>query len=204
MSNNKKYNIILADPPWKLDNVKTGGSMNSGAAAKYRTTSTYDLCCMPVRYLLEDDCILFMWYLNSMPEDAIQLAKAWGFKKFLSMNGLVWHKLTKNGLTHFGMGNGTRASTESVMIMYNGSLSRLIKDKSIRNIFEAKMPFDENKRGKPYIHSAKPDEVFDIINKLCGDVPRLEMFARKKVKGWDVFGNEAPNSIDIKNKDQQC
>ena len=75
----------------------------------------------------------------NMPEDAIQLGKAWGFKKFLSMNGLVWHKLTKNGLTHFGMGHGTRASTESVMIMYNGSLGRLIKDKSIRNIFEAKM-----------------------------------------------------------------
>ena len=186
----KKYSLVLADPPWKLDNVKTGGSMKSGAAAKYRTMSTYDLCCMPIRYLLEDDCILFMWYLNSMPEDAIQLGKSWGFKKFLSMNGLVWKKLTKHGKINLGMGNGTRASTESVMIMYNGSLSRLIKDKSIRNIFEAKMPFDENKRGKPYIHSAKPDEFFNIIDKLCGDVPRLELFSRKERLGWDCFGDE--------------
>ncbi len=185
----KKYNLVLADPPWQCNDVKTGGSMNSGAAAKYRTTSTYDLCCMPVRYLLEDDCILFMWYLNAMPEDAIEIGKAWGFKKFLSMNGLVWHKLTKNGKTHFGMGHGTRASTESVMIMYNGSLSRLIKDKSIRNIFEAKMPVDENNK---YIHSAKPDEAFDIIDKLCGtDINRLEMFSRKEREGWDCFGDEA-------------
>jgi len=56
----KKYNLILADPPWQCNDVKTGGSMKSGANAKYRTTSTYDLCCMPVRYLLEDDAILFM------------------------------------------------------------------------------------------------------------------------------------------------
>lgn len=182
----KKYNLVLADPPWDFNNKKTGGSMVSSAKSKYRTTSTYDLCCMPVRYLLEDDCILFMWYVNSMPEDAIQMGKAWGFTKFLSMNGLVWHKKTKNDLTHFGMGHGTRASTESVMIMYNGSLSRLIKDKSIRNLFEAKMPVDESNN---YIHSAKPDEFFNLIDKLCGDVPRLEMFSRKERVGWDCFGD---------------
>ena len=183
----KKYQLILADPPWQCNDVKTGGSMKSGAEAKYRVTSTYDLCCMPVRYLLEDDCILFMWYLNAMPEDAITLGKAWGFKKFLSMNGLIWHKLTKNGKTHFGMGHGTRASTESVMIMYNGSLSRLIENKSIRNIFEAKMPVYEH--GK-YIHSAKPDEVFDIIESLCGHKSRLELFSRRERNGWDSFGDE--------------
>jgi N6-adenosine-specific RNA methylase IME4 len=103
------------------------------------------------------------------------------------MSSYCWKKLTKNGLTHFGMGNGTRASTESVMIMYNGSLSRLIKSKSIRNIFEAKMPVDENNK---YIHSAKPDESFEIIDKLCGNVPRLEMFSRKERQGWDCFGDE--------------
>lgn len=53
----KKYQLILADPPWQCNDVNTGGSMKSGAEAKYQVTSTYDLCCMPIRYLLEDDCI---------------------------------------------------------------------------------------------------------------------------------------------------
>ena len=182
----KKYTVIYADPPWDFDDKKTGGAFSSGAKQKYRTTSTYDLCCMPVRYLLNDDAILIMWYVNSMPDDALELARAWGFKKLLSMNGLVWGKKTKNGKMHFGMGHGTRAATESALIMYNGSLSRLIKCKSIRNYFEAPMPTDE--AGK-YIHSAKPAEARRIVEKLCGSDSMLEMFSRNVVDGWDCFGD---------------
>ena len=46
-------------------------------------------------------------------------------------------------------------------------------------------------------HSEKPQEVRDSIIRLVGDLPRLEMFARSAPEGWDVFGNEAPNSIEI-------
>ena len=74
----KKYRVIVADPPWNFDDKKTGGNMDSAANQKYRTTSTYDLCCMPVRYLLEHDSILIMWYCSSMVDDAIELYKAWG------------------------------------------------------------------------------------------------------------------------------
>lgn len=186
---NKKYKVIVADPPWACRDAKTGGSYVSGAATKYRVTTTYDLCSMPVRYMLEEDSILIMWYLSSMPEDAIELAKAWGFKKFLNMNGLIWGKLTKKGKPHFGLGHGTRAATESCLIAYNGSIGRLIKDKSIRNYFEAPMPVDEN--GK-YIHSAKPDEFFEIVDRLVGtDGNRLEMFARKPRNNFDRFGDQA-------------
>mgnify|MGYP003408743372 CR=1 FL=1 len=49
-------------------------------------------------------------------------------------------------------------------------------------------------------HSKKPDVVRDKIIELIGDLPRLEMFARESASGWDVFGNEAPNSIEIPSK----
>jgi len=185
----KKYKVIVADPPWQCRDVKTGGSYVSGAANKYRVTSTYDLCSMPVRYLLEKDSILIMWYLSSMPDDALEIVKAWGFSKLLNMNGLVWGKLTKKGKHHFGMGHGTRAMTESCVIAYNGNLSNIIKGKSVRNYFEAPMPVDED--GK-YIHSAKPDEFFELVDKLVGtDCNRLEMFARKARDNFDRFGDEA-------------
>lgn len=188
------YRLIYADPPWQTRNVKTGGSLVSGAAAKYTVTSTEELCDMPVKSLLDTDSLLVMWYLSSMPEDAIQLGHAWGFNKFLNINGLIWHKLTKNGKPHFGMGWGTRASTESALIMYRGSITKLIHNRSQRNIFEAPIPTDENGE---YIHSAKPDKAYDIVESLSGDVPRLEMFARcdEPRDGWDVFGNQAEGSI---------
>lgn len=50
------------------------------------------------------------------------------------------------------------------------------------------MPVDDNNK---YIHSTKPDEAFELIDKLCGRVPRLEMFSRRERDGWDSFGDEA-------------
>ena len=39
-------------------------------------------------------------------------------------------------------------------------------------------------------HSKKPDCVRDRIIELCGDLPKIELFARQKVEGWDSWGNE--------------
>ena len=42
-------------------------------------------------------------------------------------------------------------------------------------------------------HSKKPNVVKDRIVELCGDVPRIELFARQRTQGWDVWGNEVPD-----------
>ena len=41
-----------------------------------------------------------------------------------------------------------------------------------------------------FIHSKKPNEVREKIVQLYGDIPRIEIFARTKVHGWDVIGND--------------
>jgi N6-adenosine-specific RNA methylase IME4 len=46
------------------------------------------------------------------------------------------------------------------------------------------------------VHSRKPEFFQDVIERVS-DEPRLEMFARRQRLGWDVFGNEVENSIDI-------
>ena len=46
-------------------------------------------------------------------------------------------------------------------------------------------------------HSKKPDEVGERIERLMGDVPRIELFARQKADGWDVWGNEAINDVEL-------
>lgn len=37
-------------------------------------------------------------------------------------------------------------------------------------------------------HSKKPDEVRNRIVQLCGNLPRIELFARQKADGWDALG----------------
>ncbi len=181
-----KYKIILCDPPWKFNSVKTGGNMKSGAEAHYPTMTMDELKSMDVQSLCADDCLLVMWWVGSQPQEALDLCKAWGFT-VRNMNGFVWNKLTVKGLPFFGMGFYTRAGSESALIAVRGKASYLIADHGVRAVRSA-----VNKK-----HSKKPDEFRNDIVKMCGDVPRLEMFARQATEGWDVFGNEAPGSIEI-------
>ena len=125
-----------------------------------------------------------MWYVGSMPQEAINLVKSWGFT-LKNMNGFVWGKITAKNKKFFGMGFRTRAGTEAAIIAIKGKPH--VASHSVR-------AYQELKVSK---HSAKPAKFRDLIIELCGDLPRLEMFARETAPGWDVFGDEAPNSISI-------
>ena len=46
-------------------------------------------------------------------------------------------------------------------------------------------------------HSRKPDQVREKIVELFGDIPRIELFARQKYDGWDSWGNEVKNDINL-------
>lgn len=188
----KKYSIILSDPPWQFRNKKTGGSMTSGAASKYLTTGIDGLKKIPVKDMTTDDAILFMWWVGAMPQEAIDLVHAWGFT-IKNMNGFVWNKLTQTNKPHFGMGFYTRAGSESVIIATKGKFKPV--SRSIRAVFNAESQIQFE--AKVMKHSKKPVQVRDLIVDLCGDLPRLEMFARESAPDWDVFGNEAPDSIEI-------
>ena len=45
--------------------------------------------------------------------------------------------------------------------------------------------------------SSKPDITRDKIVALMGDIPRIELFARQETAGWDTWGNETKNSIEL-------
>jgi len=183
----KKYSIIYADPPWSFNNKKTGGSMISGAENQYMTMPLDQLKLLDVKSMCADNCVLVMWYVSSQPQEALDLVRAWGFT-VKNMNGFIWNKLTKKSLPFFGMGFWARAGAECAIIAVKGKPKP--ESHSVRQV--GSYPVVE--------HSKKPDQFRYRIVELCGDLPRLEMFARCATDGWDVFGNEAPNSITIEQK----
>lgn len=174
----KKYGVIYCDPAWQFKNRKTGGSMSSSAEDQYTVSSVAEMAELPVADLAAENCLLVMWYVGSMPDEALMLARAWGFR-VTNMNGFVWRKLTKHGLPFFGMGFTTRAGSESALIAVKGKVTEIVVDRSVRAVIEAKV-------GK---HSEKPHKFRKAIEKMCGDVPRIELFARERFPGWDALGN---------------
>lgn len=171
-----KYSIIYTDPCWAHDNKNTGGSMTSGAVNKYPVMSVQDIANLNVQAISEPNSVLFMWWLASMSDEAKFVANSWGFK-IKTMTGFSWIKKTVTGKDHFGMGFWTRQQQEHCLIAVRGKI-RSINHSVRQNIYA---PVGE--------HSEKPAETRDRIVKLMGDLPRVELFARQKIEGWDAIGN---------------
>lgn len=180
----KKYKIIYADPPWSFNNKNTGGGLKSGASNHYKVMSIDEICNLKINKILDDDCVLFMWWVGSMPEEAIKLYTAWGFK-IKQMNGFNWVKKTVTGKNHFGMGFWTRQGSENCLIATRGKIRPIAHN--IRSVQERKI----------LKHSQKPEEFRNSIVELMGDLPRIELFAREKTPGWDSWGNEIKSDINL-------
>ena len=174
----EKYNIIYADPPWKYKE-----NWGNGAVKHHYGTMTFkDIKNLNVQGLAKDNCHLYLWVTNPFLKEGLELMKLWGFEY---KQTITWVKTYKTGEPIMGLGYYTRVCTEHCLFGIRGRLPRLTKsEKNI--IFSNQMK-----------HSEKPREFRSKIIRLSGDLPRIELFARDKVDGWDSWGNEIESDIKL-------
>jgi N6-adenosine-specific RNA methylase IME4 len=179
---NEQFRVIIADPPWKFGDKLPGKSR--GAEKQYDVLSLPEICRFPLPPITED-ALLCLWRVSAMQQEALDVAKAWGF---VVKSDIVWEKLTKLGKPWFGMGRFVRASHETCLIATCGKFKA--SDRSVRSRFAAPVPVDEN--GK-YIHSAKPPIFHEIVEKLAG-CAGVELFSRRQTPGWLCLGDQLDGS----------
>jgi site-specific DNA-methyltransferase (adenine-specific) len=186
----KKYQIIYADPPWfynKRNLFGKDGKRNNfawGATNHYSVMKTKDICALPIRNIVDENCILFLWATFPRLIDATSVITAWGFE--YKTVGFVWIKTMKNGgIRMDGLGNYTMSNAEICLIATKGKVHR--ENTGVKQII-----LHQKTR-----HSEKPAEVRTRIVKLMGDLPRIELFARQKTEGWTCIGNDI-DGMDIK------
>jgi site-specific DNA-methyltransferase (adenine-specific) len=176
----KKYQIIYADPPWKY---KWGDGGKLAPETHYKTLSVEELYKLPVKELRDKNCVLVMWATCPCLPEALKVMEAWGFKyKTIFHN---WVKIRKDGKPIMGMGSYTRSGSELLLLGMRGHIKRLSTKVVIPQVLM------ESRRE----HSRKPDVVRENIIKMFGDLERIELFARQKTEGWDVWGNEVESDI---------
>ena len=169
----KNYQIIYADPAWKYNDTGSIKSIDD----KYLTLDIEDLCKLPIKDLADKDCVLFMWVTFPKLKEGIKLMEEWGFK--YKTVAFTWVKMNRNKPSPFvGMGMWTRSNAEICLLGVKGNPKR--KNRDVQQIILSKIRK----------HSQKPDEVYTRIEKLMGNLPRIELFARHRRAGWDVWGNE--------------
>lgn len=184
---NKKYGVILADPPWKYLNSGTNGA----AEKHYPTMSKEELSQLPVQKYCADNAVLLLWSTWPMLDEAMDLLCAWGFNY---VTGFPWVKLNKDPIQNlfgdieltpsFGTGFWVRGCSEPILIGRTGSPTLITPDKVPLGLLSKRMQ-----------HSRKPDSLHEYGELFEG--PYLEMFARRPHHGWDAYGNEIKSSMRL-------
>ncbi len=201
-----KYDLIYADPPWSYGNTISNGAAND----HYSTMNLTDIKRLPVWELASDNSVLVMWYTGTHVEEARAVAEAWGFDvrqmflfTWIKFNALAEGRFNRaleeqtifdftdlldllNAETRMNPGNYTRGNQESALVAVRGTgLERV--SRSVKQIIYSC-------QGE---HSTKPAEARFRLEQLYGDVPRIELFARRPADGWDSWGNGCDNSIQL-------
>lgn len=175
----RHYNVVYADPAWSYRDKALAGKR--GAGCKYDVMGEDDIANLPVKDLAADDCVLFMWVTMPKLPDCFKIIKAWGFE--YKTCAFTWVKQNKKSDSLFwGMGNWTRANAEICLLATKGKPKRV--SARVHSVIMSHIQE----------HSRKPDEARKRIVELCGDIPRVELFARQAAEGWDCWGNEAPEN----------
>lgn len=220
---NAKYDVIYADPPWRYNsraNHKT--RFRGGACGHYDLMKTADICALHVGDLAADDAVLLMWATFPMLSDALKVIEAWGFE--YKTIGFLWVKENANTRLiqayenyekdiirgpfydelmpwlnikpcnwlqkpsyFFGVGYYTKSNPEPCLLATRGRALKPARN-DVSNLIIAP-------RRK---HSQKPWEAAYRIEALWPSARRLELFARDKRPGWDVWGNEVESDIELR------
>ncbi len=172
------YPVVLADPPWGYS-VFTKKGTGQTSERHYPSMTDLELCLMEpeIKRVSKKNSILFMWSTSPLLATSIYIMGVWGFS--YKTVAFTWIKMTKGGTPCFGLGHYTRPATELCLMGVRGKIAGAVKSHSVRQVVLAE-------RGK---HSQKPEEVQDRIEDLF-DGPYLELFARRKRKGWRTWGNQ--------------
>jgi len=178
----KKYQIIYADCPWQYADQKGKDPKLGGIT--YPTMSLQEIKDLSVQDISDKDCMLFLWATMPLLKEALEVIEAWGFKYITC--GFCWVKQNPSGFgIYSGLGHWVNGNAELCLIGKKGRPIR--KAKNVKQI----MLYP---RGR---HSEKPSITRDRIVDLLGDLPRIELFARTKTKGWSAYGNEVKSDIKL-------
>ena len=173
----KKYQIIYADPPWSYyndsDAMPNCTTVRGMRRPPYFVMSSQHIKELRVRDISDDNAILFIWSTDYHLQKCLEVIESWGFK--YKTIGFVWNKKASF------MGAYTlKSGIELCLLATKGDIHKLVKVHNVKSLIE---------RARER-HSEKPGVVRERIVELMGDLPRIELFARQKVDGWDCWGDE--------------
>ncbi len=206
------FKALVADPPWQYQCWSEKGNGRS-ADQHYQCMTKEDIYNLDVASICDKDCVLFLWVTPPTLEQGLETMRRWGFT--YKTKGFNWVKRNQKALSYdqiieelssedfnkekllkkltdrrqWFMANGyySRSNSEDCLIGVRGKPPKIL-DRGVLQIVDS--PVTK--------HSQKPEEIQNRIERLVGkDLPKCELFARRKREGWTCLGNEI-DGLDIR------
>ncbi|MDE2098000.1 MAG: hypothetical protein KGL39_12175 [Patescibacteria group bacterium] len=191
-----KYRTILADPPWPVVGDSDalfrpwcgrGGRRGRDTFFPYSVQPLEWIYSLPIADLAESDAHLYLWVPAKFNREGIgvRTAREWGFE---CVSEIVWAK------PNYGLGKFPRPQHEILLVCRRGTLPYQVNDVGSVQGWRREYSMSHGSAGKK--HSTKPEGARDLIE-LASPSPYLELFARSQRLGWDTWGNECFNHVQI-------
>ena len=181
-----KFATVVIDPPWPLKKTgarKTRPNQTGHGNFGYQTMSLEDIGAMPLSSVLENDAFCFLWVTQAFLPHSFSLLDKWGLRYRFT---LVWQKNT--GPKPF---NYPYSNAEFVVVGSVGS-PQFLDEKNFKAVFAAPATG----------HSVKPGEFYQMLNRVTAE-PRLDIFGRRRIAGFESWGDEAPEDPALPDHYQQ-
>jgi N6-adenosine-specific RNA methylase IME4 len=175
----RKYPVIYADPPWPFEVYNEESGSERVATNHYPAMPLEEICRLAIADLATPDAVLFMWTTAPHLPEALRVVEAWGFQY---ITNLVWVK------NKIGLGYWVRNQHELLLIARRGDIPTPRPGDRPPSVIAAAVRE----------HSRKPDEAYALIERMYGELPKIELFARSPRAGWAAWGNQAPAEYDAK------
>ena len=176
-----EYKCVVIDPPWPVDHKAVPMNSRYVPSMPYKMMSLEAITALPIANCLARDALVFVWTTQKFLPACFGILVAWGLKYRWTM---AWHKragtVTGEGVTPF---NSPLYNCEFVVVGANGN-PKLTSQKQFKTCFAAPT------RG----HSIKPAEFYSTIARVT-EPPRLDIFSRRLIPGFDVWGDEVPTEV---------
>ena len=167
-----KADVLVVDPPWPMKKFVMKIHGNEKPELDYKTMSLKDIARLNlVERFAGENCHVFLWTTNRFLPAALEILKTWGVKYSLPF---IWHK---NG----GPQPVGQAQYNSELCIYG----RVGKPKFVttKNFFTC---FNAKRTG----HSKKPEEFYEMLRRVTSGY-RIDCYNRRKISGFDVWGDQA-------------
>ena len=178
-----RYATVVVDPPWPL--IPSGFSHHRKQSAggdmatqlSYETMPLEEIAALPVGDVLANDALVFCWTLNKFLPYTFTIMAEWGVTYAYTM---TWVK--PGGIQ------------TPVTPCFNAEWC--IVGRKGRPKYRETKAFATANRWPRGAHSEKPEGFYELLRRVTPG-PRLDVFGRRRIAGFDSWGNEAPEGLAL-------